>query len=153
MSQTRVQESATGSTAPRRINFSDGNHALHVQILLTWLPDDLHDAPGIDWTQLPSAVIGYLVNTVAENPWAPSLALAAAVGRGAMKELALMKSVSCLNCLLREVQKLCGIQQVSELTKSIWESYVTQKELTPGDDSYFRTYAAFTESHFPDHLR
>jgi hypothetical protein len=152
MSQTRVQESATGSTTPRRINFSDGNHALHVQALLTWLPDDLHDAPGIDWTQLPSAVIGYLVNTAGENPWASSLALAAAIGRGAMKEQALKISISCLNCLLSNVQKICGIEQVSELTKSVWESYVTQKELTPGDARYFKIYTAFTESHFPDHL-
>src|SRR5579859_4505605 len=101
MSQTGVQESATRPTTPRRINFSDGKHELHVQTLLTWLPDDLHDALGIDWTQLPSAVIGYLVNTVGENPWASSLALAAAVGRGAMNELALRNSISCLNCLLR----------------------------------------------------
>src|SRR3989442_5687231 len=136
MSQTRVQQSATGPTTPRRINFSDGNHALHLQTLLTWLPDDLHDALGIDWTHLPSAVIGYLVNTVGESPWASSLVLAAEVGRGAMNELALKNSISCLHCLLRDVQKLCGIEQISELTKSVWESYVTQKELTPGDDRY-----------------
>jgi hypothetical protein len=152
MSETRVQESATGSTALRRINFSDGNHALHVQALLAWLPEDLYDAPGIDWTQLPSAVIGYLVNTVGESRWACSLALAAGAGRGAMKEHVLKVSISGLNCLLSNVQKLCGIEQVSELTKSVWESYVTQKKLTPGDDRYFRIYTAFTESHFPDYL-
>jgi len=152
MSETRVQESATGSTALRRINFSDGNHALHVQALLAWLPEDLYDAPGIDWTQLPSAVIGYLVNTVGESRWACSLALAAGAGRGAMKEHVLKVSISGLNCLLSNVQKLCGIEQVSELTKRVWESYVTQKKLTPGDDRYFRIYTAFTESHFPDYL-
>lgn len=152
MSQTRVQESVAGPTPTRRINFSDGNRALHLQALLTWLPDGLRDVPCIDWTYLPSAVIGYLVNTVGESPWALSLVLAAVVGRGAMKELALLKSISCLNRLLRNVQKFCCIQQVSELTKSIWESYVSQKELTPGDDRCFRIYAAFTESHFPDYL-
>ncbi len=152
MSQTRATATTTESTTTRRINFSDGNRALHMQALFAWLPDDLRDAPFIDWTQLPSAVIGYLVNTVGESPWASSLALAAHVGRGAMNELTLMKSISCLNRLLSNVQKLCSIEQVSELTKSIWESYVTQKALTPGDDRYFRIYTAFTESHFPDYL-
>jgi hypothetical protein len=152
MSQTRVQESVAEPTSTRRINFSDGNRALHLQALFTWLPDDLRDVPGIDWTHLPSAVIGYFVNTVGESPWASSLVLAALVGRGAMKELALLKSISCLHRLLRNVQQLCNIQQVSELTKSIWESYVSQRELTPGDDRCFRIYTAFTESHFPDYL-
>src|SRR6266700_3669462 len=152
MSHTQAPESATGPNITRRINFSDENRALHVQTLLTWLPDDLHDTPDIDWTQLPSVVIGYLVNTVGKKPWASSLALAAAVGRGAMNERALRISISGLNCLLSNVQKLCGIEQVSDLTKRVWESYVTQKELTPGDARYFKIYTAFTESHFPDHL-
>ncbi len=152
MSQARVQESVARPTTTRWINFSDGNRALHLQALFTWLPDDLCDVPCIDWTHLPSAVIGYLVNTVGESPWASSLVLAALVGRGAMNELALLKSISCLNRLLRNVQKFCCIQRVSELTKRIWESYVSQKELTPGDDRCFRIYTAFTESHFPDYL-
>ena len=152
MRQTRVLESVAELTPTRRINFSDGNRALHQQALLTWLPENLRDVACIDWTYLPSAVIGYLVNTVGESPWASSLVLAAEVGRGAMKELALLKSISCLNRLLRNVQKFCSIQQGSELTKSIWESYVSQKELTPGDDRCFRIYTAFTASHLPDYL-
>jgi hypothetical protein len=102
MSQTQAPESAPESISTRRINFSDGNRALHVQALFAWLPEDLHDAPGIDWTPLPSTVIGYLVNTVGKNPWASSLALAAGIGRGAMKEQALKISISCLNCLLSQ---------------------------------------------------
>jgi hypothetical protein len=152
MSQAHAPESATEPTTPQRINFSDGNRAVHLQALFAWLPEDLHDAPGIEWTRLPSSVICYLVNTVGESPWASTLVLAAEVGRGAMKELALLKSISCLHRLLRNVQKFCGIQQVSELTKSVWESYVSQKALTPGDDRCFRIYTAFTESHFPDYL-
>ncbi len=152
MSQTRVQESATEPTSTRRINFSDGNRALHMQALLTWLPEDLHDAPGIDWTQLPSGVIGYLVNTVGESPWASSLALAAGIGRGAMKKQTLKTNIISLNVLLRDIQSFCGSQHASELTKRVWESYVSQKELTPGDYTYFKVYSAFAESHFPDHL-
>ncbi len=45
-----------------------------------------------------------------------------------------------------------SLEHVSELTKSVWESYVAQKELTPGDHTAITTYAAFTESHLPDYL-
>jgi hypothetical protein len=152
MTQTPVQEASTRPASPRRINFSDENRALHLQAFFAWLPKDLHEALGIDWTQLPSSVIGYLMNTVGEHSWASSLALAAAVGKGAMKERALQVSISCLHCLLSNVQKICGVEQVSELTEGIWESYVTQKDLTPGDVRYFTIYTAFTESHVPDHL-
>ncbi len=152
MSQTQAREAAIRPTSTRRINFSDGNRALHVQALFTWLPEDLHDAPGIDWTQLPSAVIGYLVNTVGESPWASSLALAAAVGRGAMREYILRHALGRLNTLLSDVQHLCGVDQVAELTKSVWEFYVSQKELTPGDYHNVKTYSTLTESHLPDYL-
>src|SRR5260221_2781014 len=152
MSQTPVQETTTKPTSKRRINFSDGDHALHVQALFAWLPEDLHDAPGIDWTQLSSEVIGYLVNTVSESPWASSLALAAGIGRGAMKKRSLKKSIMRLNALLRGIQSLCGSKHVSGLTQQVWESYVSQKELTPGDYTNFHAYSTFTESHFPDHL-
>ena len=152
MSQTPVQETAAGPTSIRRINFHDGNRALHVQALLTWLPDDLRDVPCIDWTQLPSTVICYLINTVGGSPWASSLALAAAVGREAMNEPSLLKCITCLNLLLRGIQSLCGSEHVAELTKRVWESYVSQKERTPVDDTHFKVYSAFTESHFPDHL-
>src|SRR5258708_40356309 len=103
MSQTPVQETTTKPTSKRRINFSDGDHALHVQALFAWLPEDLHDAPGIDWPQLPSEVIGYLVNTVGKSPWASSLALAAGIGRGAMKNKSLKKSIMKIHVLLRDI--------------------------------------------------
>ncbi len=152
MSQTHAPESAPELSSTPRINFSDGNRGLHVQALFVWLPEDLHDAPGIDWTQLPSGVIGYLVNTVGKSPFAASLALAAGVGKGAMQKRSLLKSIMKLNALLRSIHSFCGSEYVSELTKSVWESYVTQKARTPGDHAIFTAYATFTESHLPDYL-
>jgi hypothetical protein len=152
MSQTRTLESAAEPITTRRINFSDGDHALHVQALFEWLPDELHDVPLIDWTQLPSEVICYLVNTVGESPWASSLALAAGAGRGAMKENTLRDAIMGINRLLRSVQRLCGIEQVTGLTKRVWESYVTGRELTPGEYNDLKRYAVFTQRHLPAYL-
>src|SRR5947199_9447308 len=113
MSQTQAPEAAPESISTRRINFSDGNRALHVQALLAWLPEELHDAPGIDWTQLPSGVIGYLVNTVGKSPFAASLAIAASVGKGAMKGQTLLQGIRSLNRLLRGIQCRCGSKHVT----------------------------------------
>lgn len=152
MSQTQTRPSATEPISTRRVNFSDDNRELHLQALFEWLPNELHDAPGCDWILLPSKTIGYLVNTVGDSPWAAPLALAACAGKGAMKGSVLRQCVGQLNRLLRAVQHHCGIAQVTGLTQSVWESYVTGKELTPGDYLNFKTYATFTESYLPDHL-
>ncbi len=152
MSQTQARELAAQQTTTRRVNFSDDNRAMHVQAFFEWLPEDLHDAPLIDWTQLPSNTMATLVNAVGESHFAAPLALAAGVGRGAMKAYVLRGSIGRLNTLLCNIQRLCGIEQVTGLTKSVWESYVSRKELTPGDYNTFTTYAAFTEGHFPDYL-
>jgi hypothetical protein len=152
MSQTRTTEPSIQQATPQRINFSDSNRTLHLQAFFEWLPEALHDAPLIDWRQLPSKVIGYLVHSVGESPFAASLALAAGVGRGAMKEHTLCHSVGRLNLLLRDIQHFCHVEKVDGLTKSVWESYVTSKELTPGDYNNLQSYAAFTQGHLPDYL-
>jgi hypothetical protein len=149
VSQTQL-ETVTRST--RKVNFSDGNRALHLQALFEWLPKYLHDAPGCDWTLLPSPTIGYLVNSVGNSPWAAPLALASCAGKGAMKGSILQRCIGELNILLSDVQYRYGIELVTGLTGSVWESYVTEKELTPGGYNLFKTYAAFTEGHLPDHL-
>src|SRR5947209_4624631 len=115
MSQTRASEPATEPPIAQRVNFSDDNRPLHIQTFFEWLSDDLHDAPLIDWTQLSSMVMTALVNSVGESPFAAPLALAAAVGRGAMKEYVLRQSLWMLNKLLRNVQHLCGVEQLTDL--------------------------------------
>ncbi len=97
MSQTQARELAAQQTSTRRVNFSDDNRALHVQTFFEWLPEDLHDAPLIDWTQLPSNTMATLVSAVGKSPFAASLALAAGVGRGAMKAYVLRGSIGRLN--------------------------------------------------------
>ncbi len=152
MSQTRTAEQTSTPTTARRVNFSDGNRALHLQAFFKWLPETLHDAPLINWTQLPSRTIGYLVNTVGDSPFAETLAIAAFTATAPLREPGLMHHVSSLNILLNELQTLCGLQNVAGLTSKIWEAYMAKKKLTPGSYNYFKAYTAFTESHLPDYL-
>src|SRR2546430_17411528 len=57
-----VQDKPSGK--PNRLNFSNPTQRdAHLQAFLAWLPKVLHDAPGIDWEQLPSPLMGYLIRT------------------------------------------------------------------------------------------
>ena len=58
-------------TSNRHPNFSDGNHAVHVQLLLDYLPLELRDLPGIDWSRLSSRAIGAIMFAVENNPYGP----------------------------------------------------------------------------------
>ncbi len=152
MSHTNIQEQTPTPTTTRRVNFSDDNRSLHLQAFFQWLPEEFHEMPLIDWTRLPSKVIGYLVNTVGDSPFALPLAIAAFVGVGPMKEHGLQHRLTGLNCLLREIQVRCGVRSIAGLTSNAWETYVARKELTPADYAYFKAYATFTEYHIPDYL-
>jgi|SRR6266487_501546 len=152
MSQTTTQERVSTSGATRRINFSDDNRALHLQAFFSWLPEEFHETPHIDWTRLPSRVMGFLVNGVGDIPFAVPLALAAAVGYGPLNELGARNRLMAISSLLRDVQARCGVQCVAELTSQAWNRYAAAKEFTPKDYSYFKSYAAITETHLPDYL-
>src|SRR5216683_3153223 len=101
MSQTTLQEVEESRSTTRRVNFSDSNREIHLQVFYKWLPPGLQDTPFVDWTKLPSKVIGYLVNTVKDSPWAAHVALAAVAAQGGLGEYTLLSDITRLNRLLR----------------------------------------------------
>src|SRR6266496_4443248 len=91
----------------RRINFSDGDHERHLQLLKAWLHSDLRDLAGVDWMRIPSSVIGYLVNTVKDSPFAPHLTLAVCAALGAVGNSSLRKMLADVYSLVSSIQKQC----------------------------------------------
>src|SRR6266487_6228692 len=87
-----------------RLNFSDENsRQAHLDALYAWLPEDLRTAPYIDWSAVPSPVIGYLVQTVGTDVSAPYMALALGALLGGMTTASLKNQLVCLRSLLREM--------------------------------------------------
>lgn len=153
MSQIITQKQASTPSGMRKVHFSDDNRPLHLQAFFLWLPQEFHKTPHIDWTQLPSRVMGYLVNVVKDSPFAVALAIAAAAGNGPMNERGRRNRLNGINCLLRDIQAHCGVQRVDELTRSIWTTYMAAKEeFTPKDYDYFKGYATITETYLPEYL-
>lgn len=146
---------STASTVKRRLNFSDSSkHEEHVQALLIWLHPDLRDLPGIDWTKLPSRVIGYLLQTVKDAPYAPHVALA--VGCMLQSNVALsylVTTVSAFNVLLRTMTQICNeAWKGTTITKSVWEEYISKTKQTSGRRRGLLTYSILTETYIPDYL-
>src|SRR6266481_348544 len=78
---------------PRRkhaVRFTDWDREDQLQAFLAWLPKDLHDAPGIDWTTIPPGVMGYCVRTIGNSPDAAHLAIAVASALGAINTRTLL---------------------------------------------------------------
>jgi hypothetical protein len=76
---------------PHCLNFSDPTQSeTHLQAFLAWLPKVLHDAPGIDWKQLPSPLMGYLIRTVAQLPEVVPITLVIGCAVNTMKSRTLL---------------------------------------------------------------
>lgn len=153
MKHTINQEVLTQTATPQRVNFSDGNREKHLQVFYEWLPADLHEAPQIDWTKLPSYVIGYFVHTVGRSPFAGHLALAAGVASGlGIKARSVLGRMHHLSLLFRDLQTSWGVQSAADLTKDTWQTFVTQQKISPGTYNALKAYKTVTELHLPGYL-
>lgn len=152
MSKGETQEAAHPQTIKPRLNFRDDNRALHLQLLHEWLAPDLRDAPFIDWSRLPSKVIGYLIKTVGTSPFAGPLALAVGVLCGAVSEYNLWIVTARLNHLLRHLQEIGMATSMSDLTREMWIEYATKQTVTSGRYQQLMTYHTATRTHLLNYL-
>lgn len=153
---TRISNGSPSSRASRQdyqsVNFRDGNHASHLQVLYAWLHPDLHDLPGIDWSKLSSRVIRTLVSIPHDFPHAPHIALAIGTAIGGIGASSLRYRVSELYALLSFIQTHCVTWDGTHLTKDVWEEYASKTEVTSTRRRYFLSYSALTERHLADYL-
>src|SRR5260370_1138964 len=98
------------------LNFSDpGQREAHVRAFLAWLPKVLHDTPGIDWTHLPSNVMGYLIRSVADSPDAIPIAFAIGCAMDSIRNRTLETYSHQLASLLRRLRIQYAISETSEI--------------------------------------
>ncbi len=134
----------------RRWGFLHQSREKQVQLLLDWLHPDLRDLPGITWENVPGSVICYFVRTVKKAPHAPHLALVVGNAQKGTAVETLRGMVSRLHCLFSFLQKHCNVGDDFQLTREVWERYVS---LTPKKASRRETlvaYSAATEVHLAE---
>jgi hypothetical protein len=131
-----------------RLNFSDGNREAHLQAFFAWLPEVLHQAPGINWSALSSKIIGYCILTIAESPDKMCIALAMGTAIGAVDQSTLHSYTYRINVLLRLLRSRCGLQGYEQLTrKAFWEEFIKRTEMTLSRVDQLKTYMAFVEKY------
>ena len=139
---------------PQRLKFSDPTQReAHLQAFLAWLPKVLHDAPGIDWEQLPSPLMGYLIRTVAQLPEVVSIALAIGCAMNSMKSRTLLSYCQQLTQLIRKLRTQYGLQDLGQLGKrQIWDQFVAEWTPSLSQHKLLSTYDTLTSLHLRGYL-
>jgi len=117
-----------------RVVWRDPDHRdLQIAVFLDWLPDVLHEAPGIVWEQVPGQVMGYLVKHLpdpAANWRAIPLTLAAACAAEGNNEKSLLGHVRLVKVVLDELESEFGVTSLAPLAKrQIWDAYTRNPDL------------------------
>jgi hypothetical protein len=134
---------------PRCVRRSADNVRQHVQqeeylhAFLAWLPSDLHDAPGIDWSALPPDVMLYCIRAVGAGPDVPYLASAVAAANAAIRPNSLLQLVRNLHALLTALRTVCGMEQVTDLRREeLWNEFSTLTQSTRTRSVQLSAYSA-----------
>lgn len=125
----------------------------HIRLFFAWLPPVLRDAPGIEWDQLPSQVMGHLVRSVADHPDAIPIALAVGCAAHAMKRNTLVHVSSMLLTVCRSLRAHYGMTQISQLQgREVWMRFVTGRQLSAGEVRLLTSYASVAGGHLRTYL-
>ncbi len=129
-----------------RVNLRNADYDLHIQIFYAWLHPDLRDLPGIDWAEMPGTVTSYLVNAVGDSPYAPHIALAIGTALGSFASLTLRRFAASLNTLLNTVRTHCDSWNGPDITREVWEEYVTKATNISRRRNCLLAYATLTDA-------
>ncbi len=136
------------------LRFFDWDRESQLQAFFAWLPEELHDAPGIDWTKIPSRTMGYCIRTVGNSPDAPALAMAAAVAYGAMTNPSLQNLIVSLKHLFQGLRDVCGMEHIADLQHvHTWHNFLAHTQRTEGRKKQVKAYLAVARKHFQGYLQ
>ncbi len=136
-----------------RQNFAYWDPKAQREAFLAWLPRELHDAPGINWTTLPPEIMGYCVKTIRNSPDAAVLALAAASMHSAISVSSQRTKLKEITGLLRSLRVGGHIQSLSDLEQEhIWNVWAAKQKMTQGPRGWVDGYVSIATGHFPRYL-
>lgn len=144
-----VKQDEAQSVRLYRLNFSNpSERAVHIQVFLAWLPTILREAPDIHWDRLPSKVMGYILRTVADEPDMIPITFAIGCAIDGMKQQTLSHYCRHLKNLFYRLRSHYGMVEISQLaTRPIWESFMGDRALAPGEINMLLTYDALSSNY------
>lgn len=135
-------------------NFTRWDRGDQVKAFFLWLPQELHDAPGIDWEKLAPRVMCYLVRTTGNSPDAAVMAVAAASIHGTCGQTSQYTQIRLLGGFLRHLRVATPVQCLGDLKQEqIWFDWATGQEKKDTTRKWLNVYATFASSRFLGYMR
>jgi acyl carrier protein phosphodiesterase len=156
--ETTGQKDSAGEKKRRQKSglryFVRWDHEDRLSAFLTWLPAELQDAPGIDWSKLAPKIMGYLVRTIGNSPDAPVMAVAAASIHGAIDQNSQYTHIKDLGVLLQNLRTTTPMQCLADLKQEqIWLDWAAMQEKKQAASHKLTAYTTIAAGHFPRYLR
>ncbi len=146
------QEKKRASQRQGKHNFVYWDPKVQHAAFLNWLPKELHDAPGINWTQLSPNIMRYCIMTIKDSPDAAVLAVAAASMRS-IDQVSQQTALRQVNQLLRELRATGQVHNLSDLRQEeIWYAWAERQQKSTRGHSLVNGYAALAVGHLPRYL-
>jgi hypothetical protein len=153
VSSPREEKRRKGSSKSR--HFTQWEREDQLQAFFSWLPQELHDAPGIDWATLSPEIMGYLVRTIGSRTDAAVMAVAAASYYGrAIDQLSQLICLRELGNLLQDLRATTPMRRLADLKQEqIWFDWAARQEKKDRARNLVGGYASIAGGHFPHYLR
>ncbi len=120
-----------------------------------WLPKELHDAPGIDWSQLAPRIMRYCIFTIGSSPDAVVLAVVAASLHRAISQSGQYTRLKQVSKLLRELRSIDQFQCIADLKQEqIWQMWAKCQDQSQVSRARLLLdgYVSVATGHFPQYL-
>jgi hypothetical protein len=152
LSTTEKQQRKSSSKSR---HFTRWDREDQIKAFFSWLPQELHDAPGIDWAILSPEIMGYLIKTIGSSPDAAVMAVAAASYSGrAVDQISRLTRLRQLGSLLQNLRTntpMCCLADLKQ--EQIWFDWAATQEKKDRARIMVGAYASIATGHFVHYLR
>jgi hypothetical protein len=125
-----------------------------LRAFFAWLPQELHDAPGIDWAAVAPEIMGYLVRTIGNSPDAAILAVAAGSIHSSMDQSSQYTHLKGLGRFLKDLRASMLMQGLADLKEEqIWFDWAAKQAQKESGRKKLSSYVTHITGHFPRYLR
>src|SRR5260221_4996077 len=150
VSSLQIPENTNAQERKHARRFIDWNKEDQIAAFFRWLPNELHDAPGIDWTRLPSRTMGYCIHAIGNTTDAGVLAVAIASAQSGLATHSQIQLLRALSHLLRDLRSTSHMEQISDLrNERIWYTWLANSEKREATRQQVKAYGAVAHGHIP----
>lgn len=130
------------------------NQEDQLRAFLNWLPEELHNIPGIDWATLAPEIMGYFLRQHENSLDTATLVVAVASIHRVIDVTSQITEIKHLSRLLRSLRATTPMQCIDDLRQEqIWFSWAAAQVMKESVRLDLAGYTSIAAKHFPHYLR